>query len=344
MFVPESKGYKPNTQTIRGLLEDGEVAVAMLQIGFTSKVLTNQRLLFLDLTESRIKEYISLLSVEEFSFNSPAGIPRLDAVMKDGTTIKIGTFDGKHVEKIKEVFASTLSQVASGKSATALAPISQEPIPTPDAPPPIEDSVAAEERVRTNSLKTFPNWLLKSISSHKRSDEKLLMVITEPYTNHQGALLVFHDRCMIVKGGVIGGFMSGSLGGERAATFYFTQITGIEYNSGLINGVLEILTPSYQGSANKDFWQGTTKSRNSNSNDPWTLNNCLPLTKDGYKSAREMIDELKRMVAEFNRPVVTPSVSPPNLSDEVAKLADLLKQGVLTEEEFAQAKKRLLHP
>ena len=141
----------------------------------------------------------------------------------------------------------------------------------------------------------------------------------------------------------MGGFMAGSLGGERAGTFYFTQITGIEYNSGLINGVLEILTPSYQGTANKDFWRGSTKSRNANSNDPWTLNNCLPLTKDGFKSAREMIDELKQLVAESQRPVASTNSSSPGLSEELERLAGLMEQGILTEEEFTKAKKNLLN-
>ena len=147
---------------------------------------------------------------------------------------------------------------------------------------------------------------------------------------------------MIVKGGFIGGFMAGSLGGERASTFYFSQISGIEYNSGLINGVLEILTPSYQGTANKDFWRGTTKSRNADSNDPWTLSNCLPLTKDGYNSARDMIDELKRMIANFGRSSQNHQSSSVDLASEIAKLSDLHEKGVLSDAEFAQAKTRLL--
>jgi hypothetical protein len=47
--------------------------------------------------------------------------------------------------------------------------------------------------------------------------------------------------------------MTGSLGGGRITTFHYTEITGIEYNAGMMMGVLEILTPSYQGSGNKDY-------------------------------------------------------------------------------------------
>lgn len=341
MFIPPVRFNKPNTSAIPGLLEEGEVALAMLQIGFNNKILTTRRLLFMDSTDSKIKEFMSIANIDRFVFGSTAGTSRVDALMKDGSSIKIGTLDQKWLEQARLVFESALSGTVPTLSDAEMKADETEDLSfSASHSQPID---AEEERIRTNSLKAFPNWLQKSIDSHKLGSETLLMVITEPYTNHQGALLVFKDRCMIVKGGFMGGFMSGSLGGERAGTFYFTQITGIEYNSGLINGVLEILTPSYQGSANKDFWRGTTKSRNADSNDPWTLSNCLPLTKDAYKSAKEMIDDLKQLVAEAQRPATAAQSSPPGLSEELGRLGELLKQGILTEEEFTQAKKNLLN-
>jgi hypothetical protein len=147
---------------------------------------------------------------------------------------------------------------------------------------------------------------------------------------------------MIVKGGFWGGLMAGSLGGERAATFYLTQITGIEYNSGMLTGVLEVLTPSYQGTTNKDYWRGTNQSRNANSNDPWTLSNTLPLSKDGYRSAREMIDELKQMIAAAQRPAGVMQAAVQDLTGELSKLAALRDSGILTDEEFSAAKAKLL--
>jgi len=339
LYIPPSKLYKPNTSIVKSLLEDGEVPLAMLPIGMNSKILTNRRLLFLDALDTKVKEYLNLSSVEKFEFGNFAGVPKLDAVMKDGSKIKIGSLDQKWLEDVRGIFSASLT----GEGVQTLEFLEQ-PIVTSDVS---DRTVPTQmnsgfERVRTNSQKEFPKWLQKSIHDHKRENEQLLMVITEPYTNHQGSLLVFSDRCMIVKGGLMGGFMAGSLGGERAGTFYFTQITGIEYNSGMINGVLEILTPSYQGTKNKDFWQGTTKSRNADSNDPWTLNNCLPLTKEGYKTAREMIDELKDMIAEAQgarSQIPAPQIS---VAEEIAKLGNLLSQGLISEQEFTQAKQRLL--
>jgi len=338
MYIPQSKLYKPNTAAIPSFLEDGEIALAMFPVGLNSKVLTDRRLLFMDALDSKVKEFISLENVESFSFGSFAGAPRIDAMMKDGTKIKLGSVDQKWLPDIQRVLESVLAgNLDIGYATTA----EDNPTDT-DASEALDAEGAAPPMVRTNSQKAFPKWLQKSIHDHKRPDEELLMLITEPYTNHQGALLVFEDRCMIVKGGFIGGFMAGSLGGERASTFYFSQISGIEYNSGLINGVLEILTPSYQGTANKDFWRGTTKSRNADSNDPWTLSNCLPLTKDGFNSAREMIDELKRMIANFGRPSENHQSRSVDLASEIAKLSDLHEKGVLSDAEFAQAKAKLL--
>lgn len=163
-----------------------------------------------------------------------------------------------------------------------------------------------------------------------------------------GGLVAFSDRCMIIKKGALTGLMSGSLGGGRVATFIYAEVTGIEYNSGWVNGVLEILTPSYQGSANKDFWRGTNRSRNADSNDPWTLSNTLPLTKSLYEQARPKIDRMRQLIAEITHPpaiAATPNPAPAtatDLPDQLARLADLHKNGALDDEEFRQAKQTLI--
>jgi hypothetical protein len=91
-----------------------------------------------------------------------------------------------------------------------------------------------------------------------RANERPLFIVAE---GQAGGLVAFEDRCMIIKKGALTGWMAGSVGGGRVTTFMYTDITGLEYNSGWINGVLEILTPSYQGTANKDFWRGSSKGR-----------------------------------------------------------------------------------
>lgn len=160
-----------------------------------------------------------------------------------------------------------------------------------------------------------------------------------------GVFVAFHDRCMIIKTGAITSFMAGSLFGGRVSTFHYGEITGIEYNGGWASGVLEILTASYDGSKNKDFWRGTFKSRNADSNDPWTLSNCLPLDRTTYNLAQNHLNGLQRLISESKKPHVTissPAIESTDLSSQLDRLAGLYSSGVLTDEEFKNAKARVI--
>lgn len=185
--------------------------------------------------------------------------------------------------------------------------------------------------------------LLEEAQKSCRANERPLFILAE---GQAGGLVAFEDRCMIIKKGAMTGFMAGSVGGGRVATFMYADITGIEYNSGWVTGVLEILTASYQGTGNKDYWRGTGKGRNADSNDPWTLSNTLPLGKPTYEQARSKLDMMRQLIAEAKRPqqVTAPPTQPiaASLADEIQALAALHQSGVLDDEEFKSAKARLL--
>ncbi|WP_026919304.1 SHOCT domain-containing protein [Gordonia shandongensis] len=180
------------------------------------------------------------------------------------------------------------------------------------------------------------------VSRHAHADELPWFVIN---AGTAGRLVAFDDRLLILKTGGMTGFMAGSLGGGRETTFPYSDITNIEYNSGMVNGVLEVLTPSYQGSGNHDYWRSSNKSRNRAADDPWTLSNCLPLAKPTYREAQPMLNELQRKIADTKRtPLViqhTPAPAPSagtGLADELSKLADMHHRGLLTDDEFTAAK------
>lgn len=162
-----------------------------------------------------------------------------------------------------------------------------------------------------------------------------------------GLIAAYDDRLVVVKTGIWNSLMAGSLGGERASTIYYSDITGIEYNSGLISGVLEILTPSYSGTTNKDFWKGSASSLNADSSNPFTLSNTLPLDKSEYRSALPVINELRRRISESKKVIVhmpapTPVVQEPSLGAKMRELKELHVDGILTDEEFSAAKAKLL--
>jgi hypothetical protein len=160
-----------------------------------------------------------------------------------------------------------------------------------------------------------------------------------------GVFVAFSDRCMIIKVGAVTSFMAGSLFGGRVSTFPYSEITGIEYNSGLVNGVLEVLTASYEGSKNKDYWRGTLKSRNGDSNDPWTLSNCLPLDRATYGQAQDNLNELRKLIADSKKPSVVinnAGSSTSSIADQLKELGKLRDQGILSEDEFIAAKNRVI--
>lgn len=164
----------------------------------------------------------------------------------------------------------------------------------------------------------------------------------------QGLLVAFDDRLAIIKTGAMTSFMAGSLGGERSTTFYFADINAIEYNSGIASGVLEVLTASYQGSANKDFWRGTMDSRNADKNDPYTLSNTLPMAKVVYNEWASHIQELRARISTSKRPTTliaapAPQEAHSDLVGQLERLSALRVANVLTDEEFVAAKARLMN-
>jgi hypothetical protein len=116
----------------------------------------------------------------------------------------------------------------------------------------------------------------------KHVDEQPLFIIPGAH----GSLVAFENRCMILKPGVF----AGSLGGGRASTFYYRDITGIEINTGMLMGVLEIMTASYQGTANRDYWS-TGRNRSS-----FKVSNCLPIAKPILKEHAANLSRLQQMI------------------------------------------------
>ena len=211
----------------------------------------------------------------------------------------------------------------------------------------IENEAAWEKLPTSISWGSIPKPIKKQLIANSNFGEvpKFLIVAGDKIIN-AGALAAYTDRCLIIKTGFSAGLMAGALGGSRISSFYYKDITGIEYNTGLLAGVLEILTASYDGTANKDFWRGTFSGRNSNSNDPWTLSNTLPLDKIQYKNSKKYIDELRNLISNSKQTNVTVEVknqgSEIDFTQQLMRLSELKNQGVITEEEFNMSKKKLL--
>lgn len=185
---------------------------------------------------------------------------------------------------------------------------------------------------------------LQVLRDHSIGDESPWLIIGN---GTAGVLAAYDDRLMILKVGAMTGFMAGSTGGGRVTTFPYVDITGLEYNAGFMGGVLEVLTPSYSGTANKDYWRGGG-GPNADDNSPWKLSNTLPLPKQLHQRALPQLNELRRRISDAKRPQVhiaqtSAPGSGPSLADEIRSLAELHSQGILDDDEFRAAKQAVMN-
>lgn len=334
MTLLQSKGkqFTKAAENFKLHLIENEAVLASVQMGLGTFLLTQFRLVALNLSGG-IKASYLLSEIDSFR-TEKASVGTTFFITPQGQgELKVGSLLPDVEAEFPKLFQETL---ASSEGTSELRSESLE--------------IAAERyaSVPTNRKKSkLPTHLVKSIMKNSKANEDPLMIITGQVDSTDGSLIVYSDRCVISKSGIVGGFMAGSLGGSRDATFYFRDITGIEYNSGLLTGVLEILTASYEGSANKDFWTGfLNPNKNISGNDPRTLSNTLPLMKDDYMSAKPLLDKLRTMIqdAKETKVVVNTHVASQvsSTADEIQKLAGLLEKGLISEEEFRAAKMKLL--
>lgn len=181
----------------------------------------------------------------------------------------------------------------------------------------------------------FSPTLQKNIISNSPNGKPPWLVVT---SGANGALAVYDTELVILKIGALTGLMASATGGGRITHFPYRQITTIEYNSGFLNGVLEILTASYSGEGNKDFWNiGRT---NKGKTDPRQQNNTLPLSKLTFNQITPQLNKIRELIENVH--AGSTSSNSGNISDEIEKLSRLHKKGILTDEEFKEAKKRLI--
>lgn len=174
---------------------------------------------------------------------------------------------------------------------------------------------------------------LEEVRKNCAENEKPVKILGELGS---GVLAIFEDRCIIIKKGLGTSLFASSLGGGRVTTFYYRDINAIEYNSGMVQGVLEILTPSYQGGSSNSVW-----AKKGAANNAFELANTLPWSKSFYESVRGEIDWLRKKVNE-SKQTHSVSASPLSTSVELEKLVSLLEKGHITKSEYDKLKEKLI--
>ncbi len=143
----------------------------------------------------------------------------------------------------------------------------------------------------------------------------------------QDTLEVYEDKVTIAPKGLLATMNKGLKGTK---TIPFTSITAIQFKkSGFTSGYLQFTLPG--GMENRGGVFEATKDENT------FMFAGGPANIEAEKIKSYIEDQIK-----FSRLPITQKMESTSLSSELEKLADLKNKGVLTEEEFISAKKRLL--
>jgi Short C-terminal domain len=175
--------------------------------------------------------------------------------------------------------------------------------------------------------------VFKALDEQCSRDEEILFCLRGKFSQ---ALVALPSRLLVIKPG----FMAGVTFGRRITTFLYADITGIEINTGFGTGVIEISTPSYPATAEKD-WNFGTMFRNNDRN-PMRVSNCLPFWTVNLKHYQPYLERLRRLIAQAKRKSGNSDSGNKTLVDQLKQLADLRHAGALTAEEFELAKKKIL--
>jgi GYF domain 2/Short C-terminal domain/Domain of unknown function (DUF4429) len=141
-----------------------------------------------------------------------------------------------------------------------------------------------------------------------------------------GELQAFEDKVTITTTGITGALMRGLKGTK---TIPFHSISAIQFKrAGAVRGFLQFTIPGGNESKGGVF-------------DAVVDENTFLFDEESNAEVEVIKNYIESRMREIRNPNPT-NVSPANLGDELTKLAALMSQGLLTDEEFQAAKKRLI--
>lgn len=143
----------------------------------------------------------------------------------------------------------------------------------------------------------------------------------------QDVLELYEDRVTITPKGIFGAINKGFKGTKIIP---FTSITAIQFKkSGILSGYLQFTIPGGNESRGGVF--DATKDENS----------FLFAGTKANEDAEKIKNYIEKQIQKLRNPVA-PRQESSSISSELEKLGELKNKGVLTDEEFQAAKKRLL--
>ncbi len=174
-----------------------------------------------------------------------------------------------------------------------------------------------EIQTQIRNLDGFETFLgrkeIKELPNILWEDETVENVIQGTYNNGNGILVATNRRLVFVDKGILYGL--------KVEDFAYDKISSIQYETGMLFGKLTIFT-----SGNKAI-----------------VNNVLKAKVRVFGDwVRARISAQKENVIQHQPTKQFNSQENVNIADQLERLAKLKEQGILTEDEFASQKKKLL--
>lgn len=350
MLVSKTDKARKRAKVFPEILPEGEVLEGFFQIALGYLFITSLRVgTQPSIGRHAVNMQVPRLEIVGVDVDRGGDFSKLTLQLSGGRSVLLGFISNEDdTPRILKLLRAGLPELA--KPLTKDSPTTEKKRSSPGSgtkaevsmPPPVAPMPKAFKNTKANNSDVLKNRkMLDKLEKHLNDDETVEVII---WSVGAGYLLSTQDRCIIAKISVAQSLMAGSLGGGRVASFYHSDITAIEYNSGLASGVLEILTASYQGTKNQDFWRGTFNSRNANASDPYTLSNTLPLGRYEFESAKPLISVIRKQISAAKNPIAAPAQQPiaPRLEGSLSEISALHDAGKLTDQEFAAAKAKIL--
>lgn len=153
------------------------------------------------------------------------------------------------------------------------------------------------------NLNSLPSVELKALPEILQTDEHIKYIVRGLYNGRNGVLVATTGRIIF--------FDKGRFWGMQVEEFRYENITSVEYSTGLISGEIVIHT------AGKS-----------------TKIDMVPL---GFQRFTDVVREI---ISKYNSPTLAKGNE--DFLSKLERLAELKRSGILTDEEFAVAKAKLL--
>lgn len=180
-------------------------------------------------------------------------------------------------------------------------------------------------------IEDLPGGLKKTFENNVSPSEQILIALV----GDPGEALVASDKKVYV---LKAGYAAGALFGSKCKVFPYRQITSVEFSSALTTGRIQITAAGAAEQAHGWKQSGVLASVA----DARQAENVVNFPRAKKNLFQEAATYIRHMVDEAHLENVATAATTPDPADQIRKLAGLLTDGIITQEEFDAKKKQLL--